>query len=272
MQVHYVSLKGKRNTNEDAHTIILKSRNKQDGNGNKNEPKINYYGLYDGHGGKFVSKYLGDNMYKHFVKNDVEYPLTKEYVNNIYDGVRDELFTKYVAESTECGSTCLVVCDFVLQNRRMLNVMNTGDSRAVMCRNQIGIPLTLDHKPDWPMEKARISKLGGEIYEDKYGVHRINDLSVSRAFGDKSSSKYVTHRPDIYRYEVTKKDQFMIMGCDGLWDEVSAQDAVNFVLNNCYDVNMRRINKEMNIAKKLGEYAIIEGSMDNVTIIIVFFD
>ena len=149
--------------------------------------------------------------------------------------------------------------------------MNTGDSRCVLCRNNIAIPLTRDHKPDWYDETNRITKLGGVIRKDG-NTFRINDLSVSRAFGDKESSKYVTHRPDLYKYTLTKKDKFIIIACDGLWDALSCQDAVNFILKNCYDSDMKRINQNVNIAKQMAQMAIKLDCGDNVTCIVVFFD
>ena len=269
MSAHFVSLRGDRNSNEDNHNIIIGMDNKEE----SAEPlaEVNYYGVYDGHGGKFVSKFLSENIYHYFVDNKVKYPLDKEYVYKVYDGLQNILVTKYSKEAMECGSTCLVVCHFKVGANSYLNVLNTGDSRCVLSRNNIAHTLSRDHKPDWPDEKSRIMKLGGQI--KKVGkTYRINDLSVSRAFGDIESSKYVTHRPDIYKYKIKTKDRFMIIACDGLWDVVSPQDVVNFVLDNCYDSDMKRINLNINIATKLAELAIKKESGDNVTCIVVFFN
>ena len=53
LKVHFTSIKGRRNNNEDAHNIILNS-NSQDQLLND----INFFAIYDGHGGDWVSKYL----------------------------------------------------------------------------------------------------------------------------------------------------------------------------------------------------------------------
>lgn len=269
MSAHFVSLKGDRSSNEDSHNIILGLNNPTD-----ELAKVNYYGVYDGHGGKFVSDFLSKNLPPFFLSNKVTYPLNVEYVNKVYDTVQDIFFTKYERDATECGSTCLVVCHFrdSKNKQEYLNIMNTGDSRCVICRNNIGVALTLDHKPDWPDEHARITKLGGTIRKDG-STYRIGDLSVSRAFGDKNASKYVTHRPDIYKYKLQKSDKFMIIACDGLWDVMNPQDVVNYILKNCYDTDMIRVNTHVNIATKLAETAIVELECgDNVTCIVVFFD
>lgn len=265
MSAHFVSLKGERSSNEDNHNIILGLNDD-----NTTTAKINYYGIYDGHGGKFVSNYLSKNIYNMFTDIRVSYPLKKEYVDKVYNKLQDNLFTKHEKDATECGSTCIIVCHFKKRKGQYLNIINTGDSRAVMCRNNIAKCLTRDHRPDWPDERWRITKLGGEIR--KIGnTYRINDLSVSRAFGDKESCKYITHMGDLYKYKITSKDKFMIMACDGLWDVISPQDAVNFVLSNCYDSDMIRINHKINIARSLADLAIKSDSGDNVTCIVIFF-
>lgn len=268
MCVHLASRKGLRKHNEDNHNIILGLDSTD-----INVKKVNFMAIYDGHGGKFVSDFLSVNLPQFFTAKNVSYPLKINYVNDVYDKIQEILCMKYTDEAAECGSTCCVICHYRDDaGREFLNVINTGDSRAVLCRNNIAIPLTYDHKPHWPAEENRIRKLGG-IVRNESGTFRIGDLSVSRAFGDKNATKYVTHRPDLYKYTRTKGDAFIILACDGLWDVMESQDAVNIVLKNCYDSNMKRIHKNINIAKILTDAAIDDlGSTDNVSCIVFFFE
>ena len=57
MNIHSVSLKGRRDSNEDKHKIEINSDKR-----NKDMLPINFFAVYDGHGGKFVSKYLSNNL------------------------------------------------------------------------------------------------------------------------------------------------------------------------------------------------------------------
>lgn len=266
MSVHSVSLIGKRPQNEDKHSTIINI----DGD-DKGTSDINYYAVYDGHGGKFVSKFLHDNLYKFFVDKRVTYPLKKKFVKKIYDHLQSLLRTDHKDYATNAGSTCLVVIQYRTESCEFLNILNTGDSRCVLCRNNIAIPLTKDNKPHWPEESARIRKLGGHIVNDGYDW-RICDLSVSRAFGDLSAEPYVTCTPDYYKYKLNANDKFLIIACDGLWDVMSNQDAVNFILDLCYDASTGQlINENINVAKRLADHAINDkGSTDNVTIIVAF--
>merc|ERR1711916_333800 len=105
-------------------------------------------------------------------------------------------------------------CHYRVDGREYIDVMNTGDSRLVACNKAfIADQITLDHKPYAPLERRRLMKLGArvgdnlEIWCDR-GTWRINDLSVSRAFGDKSSEKYVVCTPDLYTHQVTDNLEF----------------------------------------------------------------
>jgi serine/threonine protein phosphatase PrpC len=266
-ELYITSQIGRRPTNEDAEKIIINL----DGRNSKIN-KINYYGLFDGHNSKLISAYLKDNLDKFLFEKRVTYPLNKDYTNNVFDYLQKMIKEKLPC-SQHAGSTALAVVHYKNEmNEDYLNVMNVGDSRCLLCRDNFAIPLNKDHKPNWPEEHYRIKQLGGKIVFDGYD-YRIKDLSVSRAFGDIDATPYVTHRPELFRYKLNKGDKFMAIFCDGLVEAFNNNDIVNFILLNCYEADMKtRKNKEINIAEKLALAAIKRGSGDNVSVIIVFFD
>jgi protein phosphatase PTC1 len=47
--------------------------------------------------------------------------------------------------------------------------------------------------------------------------------------GDKPYQPFVSNRPYINCYTITEKDEFLVLACDGVWDVLSDQDAVNLV-------------------------------------------
>lgn len=265
MSIYVASLKGKRPQNEDTHFIS------ENLNGsNSNASNVDFCAIFDGHGGSGVSEILAKTLPHFFVKKSIKYPISNKYIGQVYDEVQEMLKTKRKKLSQECGSTALISLRFIDDNSEWLTILNTGDSRCVLCRDNIALPLTKDHKPSWPEENNRITKLGGKIVSDGYDL-RIGSLSVSRAFGDLDATPYVTHTPEIFKYKIEKKDKFIILACDGLWDVLECQDAVNYILYSCYDSTLtRRINKKDNVAEKLGEFAIKKGSLDNITIIVLF--
>jgi len=266
MYIHSYSLQGKRESNEDQHIGIINLDGK-----NKKLNKINFIGVFDGHGGKAVSKYVKDNLPSYVLKkSNVNIYQQKKHVagyffKELFNKVQNDLKTKHPRVANRCGSTALCGVHYLDKlNNPMLWIANVGDSRAVLCNyKNLHQQLSIDHKPNVKSEKERIKKLGGKIKFDG-ADWRIQDLSLSRAFGDTDTSPFVTHKPDIFRYRLNKKDKFVIFACDGLWDVVSNRAAVTFVnklLDNKYTGN---------IAKRLAEHAIKKGSYDNVTVSILF--
>jgi protein phosphatase 2C len=277
MNYNYISLIGARPKNEDEIEVILNSDSS-----NQSLKPINFFSIFDGHGGDKISKYLKEKLPGYFMSSSIQtnpskHKLYNKYINKIYEHVQSKLVST-VLPSKICGSTALVVIIYPntkSESLSQLKVINLGDCRAVLCnKDNIGIPLTKDHKPTSWEENKRITSSGGLITTDPGDDARINGLSVSRAFGDLDAKPHVSHLPDIYDYEITCKDKFIIMGCDGVWDVLSNQEAVDFVLFTMDKIKIisnltTRSNK--NIANLLGEYAIAKGSQDNISVLIIWF-
>jgi len=267
MSVHSASKKGLRPQNEDKHIILL-NINGED----TKKPPVNIFGVFDGHGGKYVSKFLSEKIPELFNSTEITYPLSGKSVNRIYKNINLELVNNHKKFASQCGSTGLIAIEYKHNNNKYVDILNTGDSRCVMCTDNIAVIKTKDHKPNYPEERERIKSLGGEVYYDGFDW-RVKDLSVSRAFGDLDATPFITNKPDFYRHRVRKNDKFMVLACDGLWDVLDNQDVVNLVLNECYDINSgKKLEVKKNVAKLLAETAIQKGSTDNVTVLVIFFD
>lgn len=268
MKIYYHTVQGKRESNEDQHFIFTNLDGKD-----IEKNCINMFGVFDGHGGKLVSKYIKENLPGFFIKKFKDNLFSKsdkfsKYVNKVFDLLQNKLIEDHPKAVNYCGSTaCLILhCLNKAEKKGYIWIINIGDSRAVLNnKNDLPIQLSKDHKPNSPDERSRIEKMGGKIVFD--GVDwRIKDLSLSRAFGDVDCTPYVTHLPQIYKYKLSSKDKFIILACDGLWDVVSNQVAIDFIQD------LKNKNFKGNYAKMLCEYALAKGSMDNVSIIIYFLD
>lgn len=266
MYIHTYTLQGKRESNEDQHINVLNLNNV-----NKKIHPINFVGVFDGHGGKLVSKYLKENLPKYILKKSniniyqEKNQVVTKFFGKLYDKMQEKLMKDHPIAVKRCGSTALCGVHYLDRNNNpKLWMINVGDSRAVLCNyKDCTISLTKDHKPNSSSERKRIEMLGGRIKFDG-ADWRIKDLSLSRAFGDSDTSPYVTHKPEIYKVKLNKKDKFVIFACDGLWDVLTNSQAVKFV--NRY----LKSKYNGNIAKKLAEEAIKQGSYDNVTVSILF--
>lgn len=265
MRIESYSLQGRRESNEDQHYHLLNINGKK-----KKYNPINFISVFDGHGGKAVSKYLKDNLPQYFVKkfrNNIYCDKKKasKYFQKVSDILQKDLKTNHPRACNYSGSTACCGVHFLDKNKNpVLWIMNVGDSRAVLCNKEgNAVGLSKDHKPNSTSERHRIKQLGGKIRYDG-SDWRIKDLSLSRAFGDVEATPYVTHYPEIFRYRLSKKDRFIILACDGLWDVFSNRDATRYVKK------LQKAKFKGNYAKALAQAAIDKGSYDNVSVVLLF--
>lgn len=62
--------------------------------------------------------------------------------------------------------TGCTACVAVIEGDKIY-VANAGDSRAVLCKNGVAYPLSIDHKPDLDSEKNRIYKAEGWVTDGR---------------------------------------------------------------------------------------------------------
>jgi serine/threonine protein phosphatase PrpC len=168
---------------------------------------------------------------------------------------------------------------------RTLLSANIGDSRAILSRNGQAVNLTRDHKPNDPQEKERILAMGETIEWDRLSkVHRVRNLSLSRAIGDRYAKPIVSGEVEINHYPVIEQsDEFVLLASDGLWDVMTSDDAVAFVHEKMTnelssanvtmgDIDNYKLVLRRNMAKFVAREAIRRGSSDNVCVIIVWLD
>ncbi|KAH9847145.1 protein serine/threonine phosphatase 2C [Lenzites betulinus] len=140
--------------------------------------------------------------------------------------------------------------------RRVLYCANVGDARAVLCRDGKATRITYDHKASDRKEARRIEKAGGEITDGRVdGV-----LIPTRALGDPEMKHYVTSVPHTAEIELREMDEVLIIACDGLWDVLEDQEAVDLV---------RHTQDAMEAAQRLLDEATRRKTSDNVTVLVV---
>jgi len=256
MNIHFTSATGRRESNEDAHNIILNINNN-----NKKLNSINFLGIYDGHGGNKVSEFLEKNLPTYYCSSEYTTPFEKKYHDETFELVQKKILEQSFGHSM--GSTCLLNIIYKYKEEYHMNIVNLGDCRlCIVYKNGAVKCVTYDHKPDQNVEKERIEKIGGEIYLDTEGTCRIGDLSVSRAFGDGDNAPYISQKPDIYYKKICNMTKYVVMACDGLWDVID-NDELYEILEGIKNKGVK------NYAVGLATEALRRGSSDNVSVIVI---
>ncbi|CAN4107017.1 unnamed protein product [Withania somnifera] len=228
------SVCGRRRDMEDAvaiHPSFCKENSESSSN-------LHFFGVYDGHGCSHVALKCKDRMHE-IVKAEVEKgetPWKQTMIQSFSQMDKEVIDYSSALEASTSTSNCRCElqtpqCDAVgstavvaVVTPDKIIVSNCGDSRAVLCRNGVAIPLSVDHKPDRPDELNRIQEAGGRvIYWD--GARVLGVLAMSRAIGDNYLKPYVISEPEVTITERSDEDDCLILASDGLWDVVSNETA-----------------------------------------------
>ncbi|CAK0785192.1 hypothetical protein CVIRNUC_008398 [Coccomyxa viridis] len=178
----------------------------------------------------------------------------------------DEEFGK--ADNAALVGTTAVVA---LVGSRQLYVANCGDSRAVLCRGGVAIPLTDDHKAAREDETARVEAAGGQILFWN-GVRVMGVLAVSRAIGDHCLRPFVIAQPEVTILGRRPDDEILLLASDGLWDVLSNQEACTLAKRCLRRARQRGASRQSAAriaATVLTRAAVDRGSRDNVTVVVV---
>ena len=248
-----------------------------------------YFAIFDGHGGRGCANYLKENLHK----NIKEFSLIGLKI--AVDVTEEKFkFNEAIDENNELkdssGSCGLIL---LIKGKKCI-ISNIGDSRLVIFKNGLVEFSTIDHKPDSIIEKARIQLAGGELYKDKNPFSSLENkiempwrispgkLNVTRTFGDikvkdekfGGSKTSIVALPDITEINLDDDYNFIVMGCDGIFDVIKNEELID-----CFDVvikenKMTEEIKAEDIHKICGDFndmiiksALSRNSFDNLSCI-----
>ncbi|XP_010941495.1 probable protein phosphatase 2C 47 [Elaeis guineensis] len=232
-----------------------------------------FYGVFDGHGGPDAAAYIRRHAIR-FLFEEASFPQASQvdnaFLDEVESSIRKSFLNADLALANDCtissssGTTALTA----LVLGRLLLVANIGDCRAVLCRKGEAVEMSQDHRPIHEAELQRIKASGGFV-DDGYlnGV-----LSVTRALGDWDmkfpcgSCSPLISEPEFRQTILSEEDEFLIMGCDGIWDVMSSQHAVSIVRRG-----LRRHDNPEQCARDLVMEALQLKAIDNLTVIVVCF-
>ncbi|KAI7730212.1 hypothetical protein M8C21_031791 [Ambrosia artemisiifolia] len=221
-----------------------------------------FVGVYDGHGGPDVARYICDHLFRHFQANTTENHgiVTPETIKRAFLETENG-FTSLVSKMwnvrpsiATVGSCCLVGVVY----QQTLFVANLGDSRLVLGR-KIGssvtaIQLSKEHNANLENIRRELRDLhphDPQIVVMKHGVWRVKGIiQVSKSIGDAymKHARYnkepiaakfrlpeptvmpiLSATPSVVSHPLQPGDSFLIFASDGLWEQLSNEEAVDIV-------------------------------------------
>jgi len=237
-----------------------------------------FFAVYDGHGGRQVVDFVTRELHESVLREMRKTSSVPDALLQAFQSTDDEMVRRNIMSS---GCTACVCILHEERHARVIYTAHLGDSRAVMSRGGSATRLTsmTDHKATDPLEGKRVIEAGGQIIND-----RVNGmLAMTRALGDHLlkmpilPNDVVSNVPDITSTDLTVQDSFIILACDGLWDVMNDQQAVELVSESLRELAPYSRQLEMEgrstaeiLARMLVEEALVRGSNDNISCVVIF--
>ena len=271
-------------SNEDKVSIILSVCKPKNYNGYW--PKCSFLALFDGKFGKNCCTFLRDELHNYIIKNNY---FPNDPKNAILTGFKnaEKKFMKKLNENSDnkngsCALVAIIIDD-------MLYIANCGDSHAILSMNNGKKIKKLNylHNLDNLLEKQRIIENGGQIVNSKSGKLKIlpGKLSISRGFGfpnaklEKFGGKkdIIIETPEINEIKIYDNEfDFLLLVSGGVYEKMTVDESIKSIYNVIYNQEILGINSIHQLSgmavDMLLKTAIIKGSLDNVTCILIGFE
>ena len=218
------------------------------------EPKSSLFGIFDGHGGNDVVKYIKNRLPE----------IIKSNLNNNTNSIKDVFISSFnkideelkFYDSEHTGSTATII---LFQNNKIY-CANVGDSCAYIIYDNSIKKISTDHKCSDPKEEDRIIMSGGKVTKNRV----MGQLVLSRCLGDLYCKKYgVINTPDFSMNNIDDNIKYVVIASDGVWDVVNE--------NEVFNMGKKGKNAE-EFCKELVKLSIEKNTKDNVSCIVISFE
>lgn len=215
--------------------------------------------VFDGHGGKTCAQYIAHEL-PETLKKELEtvpsFTMQSIYKAIVAACVKVDQKWKTLPFQQEnladrSGSTATIA---LLIDQKDLWIANVGDSGAAIDQNGIALQLSESAKPTIPHYYKEIFIRGGFVSNGRVD----GTLDMARSIGDLFHPS-VSPRPTIKRHSISKDNHYLIIACDGLWDVIDAQTALDSITGR----------EPQDAAEHLRMLAYQRGSTDNTTILVI---
>lgn len=261
-------------------------------------PSILMAAIFDGHGGDAAAFYCSKNLLENIdqvlgesLANNAGQDLQAAFEQAIVAGcIKTDENLLQVVTAKQDKSGCVAALVFVDQNTGFLWAATVGDAQATLSSRGVATKLSVIHKPHMPPEQQRIEAAGHYVLNGRLD----GALAISRAFGDSQFKMSKTKEgkeetppteraciavPSIKQKLLDPGDEFIVIGCDGLWDVMSYEEAIGWVRRR-FEIEKKDCGLSptwckqpfKTLAKELCEYAVTKGSTDNVSVIILLIE
>lgn len=250
-EVGYKTMQGKNpkpphKPNQDALSIFIV----------EGHPNLVMFACFDGHGpyGEHASQFCRSRLHPAMLDQGHDLLVNnprQAFINAIavvHEQFCSDETTKQGVDPVVSGTTCVAI----LFDGKQMHIANVGDSRAI-----IGIidpekkvlntePLTDDHKPQRPDERARLEQSSALLLTEREvrgfgddskiyicrerGGDIVYGVLFTRSLGDADAHIHlgVSAIPEMGERILSENDRYIVLASDGVWDYMSNEEVMEY--------------------------------------------
>ena len=240
------------------------------------------FAVLDGHGGMRAAKLLSHQIPSTLAKHGAdEGRLSKASATAAFAEL-DERILGHTWEDGSCA--CVAVLSKEENGKRpTLQLLQLGDCNALLFRYTHstegflavagdGQPLCTNHRPTEPSEATRLRAANAPVS----ATGRLAGLAVSRAFGDREHKRTLSRghllaEPEVIGpVELPADAGILLIACDGLFDHLEPVQCCAVLNKFCKQAGGAGVRSDLaKAASALVQAALDEGSLDNVSVVLV---
>ncbi|KAJ4896533.1 putative protein phosphatase 2C 12 [Raphanus sativus] len=227
------------------------------------------FGLFDGHNGSAAAIYAKENLLNN-VLAAIPTDLNRDDWVAALPRAMVAGFVKTDKDFQEIARKSGTTVTFVIVEGWVVSVASVGDSRCILEPAEGGVYyLSADHRLEInEEERDRVKASGGEVGRlntgggTEIGPLRCwpGGLCLSRSIGDLNVGQYIVPVPYVKQVKLSSAGGRLIISSDGVWDAISAEEALDCCRGLPPELSAEHIVKEA-VGKK--------GIRDDTTCIVV---
>lgn len=252
--------------------------------------KISLFGVFNGNGeyGTQISKAIKNYLLDYFenstniqtcLKKDNYYTILTNAFISAQNYIKSTLSQKYDCNFSGTTSLLLFCPD---DSSHKIYCANSGNSKCVVYSFTSNIPLSYEHYPSVPSERARLIQNSASIPIDTEEINtttkrlpwkesELGFFPLSRVLGNFFwEGTGITAEPEIIECNLNKEDaKFIVIGTDGLWKYLSSEQAGQIVMRYYDEGNTFGACRELEETSRM-RWRKYGKEIDDITAIVIF--
>lgn len=250
--------------------------------------KLSLFGVFNGNGeyGAQIARAIKTYLVDYFenstniqtcLKKDNYYTILTNAFISAQNYIKSTLSQKYDCNFSGTTSLLLFCPD---DSSHKIYCANSGNSRCVVYSFTSNIPLSYEHYPSVPSERARLIQNSATMTIDTEDINTTKRLlkkdidycfPLTRVLGNFFWEETgITPEPEIIECNLNKEDaKFIIIGTDGLWKYLSNEQAGEIVMRYYDEGNTFGACKELEETSRM-RWRKYGKEIDDITAIVIF--